>query len=199
MACIDIHLFQPCQEKQKSNLTLQPPISQPKREDGLVLCLSGGSRDQRAVLLRSTGCRSALSPSRPRPFHSANRALVTSWHSPDAALAAGFRLRFGGETLRSGCVSLRAALRPSLHFPRSPTTDRSIKLICHERKGGVPLAAQQFVCAGQVLLRACCPGFPNAVAKAIRMGNPVKPGSTHRRGPAAGEWSGVSKRINLLK
>ena len=64
-------------------------------------------------------------PSRPRPFHSTNRALVTSGHSPEAAGAAGFRLWLGGGTLCSGCVSLGAALRPSLHFPRSPTTDRS--------------------------------------------------------------------------
>ena len=83
------------------------------------------ARDQRAVLLRSTGCRSPLPPSRPRPFHCANRALVTSGHSLDAATAAGFRLRLGGGTLRSGCVSLGALLRPPLHFPRSPTADRS--------------------------------------------------------------------------
>jgi hypothetical protein len=52
-------------------------------------------RDQRTVLLRSTGCRSALSPSRPHPFHFANRALVTSEHPRYAATAAGFRLRSG--------------------------------------------------------------------------------------------------------
>ena len=46
-------------------------------------------------------------------------------HSPDAANAAGFRLRFGGGPFRSGCDSLGAHLRPPLHFPRSPTADRS--------------------------------------------------------------------------
>ena len=53
------------------------------------------------------------------------RALVTSLHGAKAAGAAGFRLWLGGGTLRSGCVLLCASLRPPLHFPRSPTTDRS--------------------------------------------------------------------------
>jgi type IV secretory pathway TraG/TraD family ATPase VirD4 len=44
-----------------------------------------------------------------------------------AAGAAGFRLRPGGGTLRSGCDWLCAALRSPLHFPRSPTTDRSFR------------------------------------------------------------------------
>jgi hypothetical protein len=35
-------------------------------------------------------------PSRRRPFHSTNRALVTSEHPQIAAGAAGFRLRLGG-------------------------------------------------------------------------------------------------------
>jgi len=67
-------------------------------------------------------------PSRPRPLHSANRALVTSEHFQIAATAAGFRLRLGGGTLRSGCDALNASLRPPLHFPRSPTADRSQKI-----------------------------------------------------------------------
>lgn len=43
----------------------------------------------------------------------------------NATTAAGFRLRLGGGTFRFGFVSLGASLRPSLHFPRSPTADRS--------------------------------------------------------------------------
>ncbi len=50
-------------------------------------------RDQRAVLLRFTACRSTPSPSRQRPFHYANRALVTSRSCSAAARAASFRLR----------------------------------------------------------------------------------------------------------
>jgi len=148
-------------------------ISRATRGSGRSWRLSTRRRDQRAVLLLATGCRSALSPSRPRLFHSTNRALVTSAHPHNAATATCFRLRLGGGTFHSGSDSLCSALRPPLHFPRSPSPDRSYKPICHERQGGVPLAAQQVVCAGQVLRRACCPGFPNAVAKAIRMGNPV--------------------------
>jgi hypothetical protein len=71
----------------------------------------------------------APSPSRRRPLHSAKRALVTSEHPQSAAGAAGFRLRLGGGTLRSGCDSPDASLRPSLHFPRSPTTDRSLTML----------------------------------------------------------------------
>ena len=73
------------------------------------------------------GFRSALSPSRPRPFRFSNRVFVTSEHLQIAAIAGGFRLRLGGGTLRSGCVPLGASLRSPLHFPRSPTTDRSQK------------------------------------------------------------------------
>ena len=77
------------------------------------------------VLLRFTGCRSALSPSRPRPFHFANRALVTSGicnvpHERPASVCGS------AAALRSGCDSLCAPLRSPLHFPRSPTADRSV-------------------------------------------------------------------------
>jgi len=65
---------------------------------------------------------------RPRLFRSAKNALVTSEHLQIAAIAGGFRLRLGGGTLRSGCVPLDASLRSPLHFPRSPTTDRSQKI-----------------------------------------------------------------------
>ena len=41
---------------------------------------SGFRRDQRTILLRPTGLRPALSPSRPRPLRCANRALVTNEH-----------------------------------------------------------------------------------------------------------------------
>jgi hypothetical protein len=54
------------------------------------------------------------------------RALVTSGHPPSAAKAAGFRLRLGGGTFRYVSDSLCASLRPPLHFPRSPTADRSL-------------------------------------------------------------------------
>jgi hypothetical protein len=42
------------------------------------------------------GCRSALSPSRPRPFRFTSRALVTSGRLQIAAKAAAFRLWLGG-------------------------------------------------------------------------------------------------------
>jgi hypothetical protein len=65
---------------------------------------------------------------RPRLFRFAKTALVTSGHWQIAATAAGFRLRLGGGTLRSGCDALNASLRPPLYFPRSPTADRSQKI-----------------------------------------------------------------------
>ena len=62
-------------------------------------------------------------PSRPRPFHSSNRALVTSEHRHSAAIAAGFRLRLGGGVP----LRLRFARRftpPALHFSaRRPQTE----------------------------------------------------------------------------
>jgi hypothetical protein len=54
-------------------------------------------------------------PSRRCPFHSANLALVTSEHPPNAAKAAGFRLRLGGGValrLRSSRLSVCAPLFP---------------------------------------------------------------------------------------
>src|SRR5206468_4763763 len=77
-------------------------------------------------LLRSTGCRSAPSPSRPRPFLSANRALVTSGNLAWAARAAAFRLRLGGGAV---AFRLRFAMRaspPSTPLLRTPTTDRRL-------------------------------------------------------------------------
>ena len=64
---------------------------------------------------------------RPRLFRSAKNRARHELHLRIAATAAGFRLRLGGGTLRSGCVPLDASLRSPLHFPRSPTTDRSLK------------------------------------------------------------------------
>jgi len=57
-------------------------------------------------------------------FSPQNRALVTSgnWVTVNAA---GFRLPPGGGPFRSGRDSLDAHLCPLLHFPRSPTADRS--------------------------------------------------------------------------
>jgi hypothetical protein len=90
----------------------------------------------RALLLffmRSTGCPSSLSPSRRRPLHSANHALVTSGHWRIAAMAAGFRLRLGGGV----ALRLRFAKRfspPSA--PLSPLADRRPKPENpHMRKG----------------------------------------------------------------
>ena len=66
---------------------------------------------------------SAPSPSRPHPFHFANRALVTSKHQQCAASAAGFRLRLDG----GRCASAHSARRfippsaPLAHPARSPT------------------------------------------------------------------------------
>lgn len=66
----------------------------------------------------------APSPSRRRPLHFTNRALVTSWHSAGrrrGRLPSAARRR----ALRSGCDALGASRRPPLHFPRSPNADRS--------------------------------------------------------------------------
>jgi len=79
-------------------------------------------------LLRFTGLLVAPFPLRPRLFRFAKNALVTSGHSQMAAIAAGFRLWLGGGTLRFDSDTLNAALRPPLHFPRSPTADRSLKV-----------------------------------------------------------------------
>lgn len=84
-------------------------------------------RDQRAVLLRFTGCGSALSPlsTTPAALLKTRARHELAWCS--TATAAGFRLRLGGGTLRSGCDLLCAPLCPPLHFPRSPTADRSLE------------------------------------------------------------------------
>ena len=66
----------------------------------------------------------APSPSRRRPLHFTNRALVTSWHSAGrrrGRLPSAARRR----ALRSGCDALGASRRPPLHFPRAPNADRS--------------------------------------------------------------------------
>ena len=66
----------------------------------------------------------APSPSRRRPLHFANRALVTSLHEELAARAAGFRLRLGGGV----ALRLRFARRSSPpSAPRSPLADRRPK------------------------------------------------------------------------
>jgi hypothetical protein len=81
-------------------------------------------RDQRAVCCAS---RAAVALG---PFDDA-RSLRKSTRSSRvgtrriAVIAACFRLRIGRRPFRFGCVSLGAALRLSLHFPRSPTADRS--------------------------------------------------------------------------
>ncbi len=67
----------------------------------------------------------APSPSRRRPLRFSNRALVTSEHPHCAARAASFRLRLGGGRCAPAPIRLNASLRPPLHFPRSPTADRS--------------------------------------------------------------------------
>ena len=82
-------------------------------------------RDQRAFRSAFTGCRSALSPSRPRPFRYAASALVTSGNLALAAANGGLPSAARQRALRSGYVPLDAPLRPTLHFPRSPTADRS--------------------------------------------------------------------------
>lgn len=57
-------------------------------------------RDQRTVLLRSTGCWFVPSPSRPIPFHSANPRARHEVAWCRVVAAAGFRLRLGG----GGCA-----------------------------------------------------------------------------------------------
>ena len=105
------------------------------------------ARDQRAVCCATRAAGRPSPPSRPRPFRSANRALVTSEHWQNAARAAGFRLRLGGGTLRFGYDSLGASLRPPLHFSRSPTADRSQIIVIHGATGefvNQPLASFRF-------------------------------------------------------
>ena len=65
-------------------------------------------------------------PPRPRPVHFANRALVTSFTS-SSRISGGLPSVARRRALRSGCDSLGATLRPPLHFPRSPTADRSCR------------------------------------------------------------------------
>ena len=60
---------------------------------------------------------SSLSPSRPHPFHFANRAHVTSEQPQCAASAAGFRLRLGGG--RCAPAAFRYALLSALRSTRS--------------------------------------------------------------------------------
>jgi hypothetical protein len=65
----------------------------------------------------------ALSPSRPRPFHFATRALVTSV-SRMCRIRGGLPSAARRRTLRSDSASLCASLRSSLHFPaRRPQTE----------------------------------------------------------------------------
>ena len=74
------------------------------------------------------GLSVAPSPSRRRPLRFSNRALVTSLHGagPQERRAS---VCGSAAALRSGCNSLCAPLRPPLHFPRSPTADRSLSVI----------------------------------------------------------------------
>jgi hypothetical protein len=86
-------------------------------------------RDQRAVCFASRAARRPVPLSTmPAPLLKPRARHELAWCR--AAGAAGFRLRLGGGTLRSGCDSLDATLRPPLHFPRSPTADRSEVSIC---------------------------------------------------------------------
>ena len=67
-------------------------------------------RDQRAVVLHSTGYRSACLPldharSTPQTVRSSRAGI-----RQNAASAAGFRLRLGGGTFRIGCVALSSSL-----------------------------------------------------------------------------------------
>ena len=116
----------------KSKRALNFPTA--KSESQCMLCVPETAqvvhyaRDQRAVCCATRAAGRPSPPSRPRPFRSANRALVTSEHWQNAARAAGFRLRLGGGTLRFGYDSLDASLHSPLHFPRSPTTDRRLHL-----------------------------------------------------------------------
>jgi len=82
-------------------------------------------RDQRAV------CSAPRAGGRPCPPLDHARPTPQTARSSrvgirrNAASAAGFRLRLGGGTLCFGFISLCASFRPPLHFPHSPTTDRS--------------------------------------------------------------------------
>jgi len=66
---------------------------------------------------------------KPRPRH--ERASATSHKSGGLPSAARRR------ALRSGCDSLGASLRLPLHFPRSPTADRSRKTIFFAPSGAL--------------------------------------------------------------
>jgi hypothetical protein len=59
-----------------------------------------------------------------RAVCSASRALVTSGHPHNTAIVAGFRLRPGGGSFRSGCIALDAPFRLRSSFPaRRPQTE----------------------------------------------------------------------------
>jgi hypothetical protein len=79
--------------------------------------------DHRTVCYTPRAARRPV-PSRRRPFRFSNRALVTSF---DRAGPQMRRASVCGSAaaLRSGYDSLNTSLRPPLHFPRSPTADRS--------------------------------------------------------------------------
>ena len=112
---------------------------------------------------RSTGFRSALSPSRPRPFLCANRVLVTicilldrmSGVLPSAARRRGVALR------------LRSARRSSpLSAPLSPPADRRPKPVFHCR-GGRDTRRDSACCSNNSRVR------PTSAASADSLGNAV--------------------------
>ena len=67
----------------------------PRRTIRIIVKNSNKTAVTNARFASLQGCRSALSPSRPRPFRFANRALVTSGICDVPLDAAGFRLRLG--------------------------------------------------------------------------------------------------------
>jgi hypothetical protein len=67
----------------------------------------------------------AVTNARIVPLRCTSRVLVTSLDFQDCNKSGELPSALGGGALRSGSDSLNAALRPPLHLPRSPTSDRS--------------------------------------------------------------------------
>src|SRR5208283_1929437 len=100
---------------------------QPMRGEKIVPSaqISKLRRDQRAFCFAARADGRPCLPPRPRPFRFANRTLVTSLPGAGRRSSGGLPSAARRRALRSGFVPLGAPLRSPLHFPRSPTADRS--------------------------------------------------------------------------
>ena len=98
-------------------------------------------RDQRACCFTSRAAG--------RPCPPLDRARSATQNAPSSrAVFAKCRMSGGlpsaarRRALRSGFVPLNASLRSPLHFPRSPTTDRSVSCLSHRAQQNVASSAE---------------------------------------------------------